>query len=93
MAKGRILINEERCKGCQLCFNVCPRQLIQAADHYNSKGYQPALFIDPDQDCTACTLCAMICPEAAITVFRLIKVDDREGDSEQASDRNLSAAA
>jgi 2-oxoglutarate ferredoxin oxidoreductase subunit delta len=70
MAKGRIVVNEEMCKGCELCTTVCPYDLIQMADHYNTKGYKPAVLVDPEQRCTGCTLCAMICPDAVITVFR-----------------------
>ncbi len=73
MAKGRILINEERCKGCEFCTTTCPYHLIQMADHYNAKGYRPATLVDPAGRCTGCMLCAMICPEAIITVFREVK--------------------
>jgi 2-oxoglutarate ferredoxin oxidoreductase subunit delta len=71
--RGRILIQEEKCKGCELCTTVCPYNLIQMADHYNSKGYRPAMLVDPEGRCTGCTLCAMMCPDVAITVFRLVK--------------------
>lgn len=73
MARGRIVISEERCKGCEFCTLVCPYELIAMAGHLNSKGYHPARFVDPDGRCTGCTLCAMICPEAGITVFREVK--------------------
>lgn len=73
MAKGRILINVERCKGCQLCTTVCPYHLIQMADDFNPIGYRPAVLIDPTGRCTGCTLCALICPEAGITVWREVK--------------------
>lgn len=73
MAKGRIVVDEETCKGCELCTTVCPYQLIQMSDDYNSKGYRPAMLVDPDARCTGCTLCAMICPDAVITVFREVK--------------------
>ena len=74
MAKGRILINEALCKGCELCVTVCPYNLIHMADHYTAKGYTPATLADADGRCTGCMLCAMICPDAAITVFREVKV-------------------
>lgn len=71
--KGRILVQEEQCKGCELCTTVCPYGLIHMADHYNAKGYRPAVLVDPEGRCTGCTLCAMMCPDAAITVFRYVK--------------------
>ncbi len=74
MAKGRIVVDEKMCKACELCIPVCPYNLIQLADHYNTHGYQPAMLVDPEHRCTGCTLCAMICPDAAITVYRTVKV-------------------
>jgi Fe-S-cluster-containing hydrogenase component 2 len=46
-ARGRIVVNEATCKGCELCAAVCPYDLIRAADHYNAKGYRPAMLLDP----------------------------------------------
>lgn len=74
LARGRMVVNEEICKGCELCTTVCPYDLIHMADHYNAKGYRPAMLVDPESRCTGCTLCAMICPDAVITVFRLVRV-------------------
>ena len=74
MAKGRIVIHQEICKGCEFCAAVCPYHLIQMAEFYNPTGYQPAQLVDPDRRCTGCMLCAMICPDAAITVFREVRV-------------------
>jgi 2-oxoglutarate ferredoxin oxidoreductase subunit delta len=74
MARGRVEIDEEICKGCGLCIMVCPYELLDMADYYNVKGYKPAILTDPEGRCTGCTLCAMICPDAVITVFRYVKV-------------------
>jgi Fe-S-cluster-containing hydrogenase component 2 len=35
--------------------------------------------VDTERRCTGCMLCAMICPEAAITVFREVKVEAAAG--------------
>ncbi len=91
MAKGRIVVDEEACKGCELCLPMCPTGLIQMADYYNTKGYRPARLVDPHHRCTGCTLCATICPDAAITVFREVKVRSQNGQSD--ADTRLSAAA
>ena len=72
MAKGRIVIVEALCKGCELCTTVCPKELIEIApDRFTPKGYHPAILVDPGHDCTGCAICSVICPEAAITVYRL----------------------
>ena len=73
MAQGRITVDVERCKGCELCTSVCPKDLIRMADAFNLKGYRPAELIDPDRACTGCAICAVICPDAAITVYRFAR--------------------
>jgi len=74
MARGRIVIAEEQCKGCELCTTVCPKHIIHIADHLNARGYRPAQLVDPGQECTGCTLCALICPDVVITVYREVPV-------------------
>ena len=73
MARGRITIDVERCKGCELCVAVCPKDVIGIAETFNTKGYRPAQLIDPNHACTGCAICAVICPDAAITVYRFSK--------------------
>ncbi|MCP4421230.1 MAG: ferredoxin family protein [Chloroflexi bacterium] len=70
MATGRIVIDVERCKGCELCLPACPQSVIEMANSLNSKGYHPALYVDLAHDCTGCALCAVVCPDGCITVFR-----------------------
>ena len=65
----KIVINEERCKGCELCTTVCPRGLVVIADYFNTSGYKPAMFTN-EEKCTGCALCAMICPDIAIEVYK-----------------------
>jgi 2-oxoglutarate ferredoxin oxidoreductase subunit delta len=72
MAKGKIEINVERCKGCELCISACPQNILELADTFNRSGYRYAACNDMDK-CTGCTFCAIICPDTAITVYRLVK--------------------
>ena len=73
MAKGRIEVDENLCKGCTLCTFVCPKDLIVIAqDRLTPRGYHPAALIDPENECTGCGICGVICPDAAITVYRLV---------------------
>jgi len=68
--KGKIEINRELCKGCNLCVGVCPHKIIELSmGQFNRRGHHPAIVTDMDK-CTACTLCAVICPDVAITVYR-----------------------
>ena len=68
--RGRIVIDAERCKGCELCASVCPHQAIHMSESFNAKGYRPAEWNDVNAQCTGCATCAVICPDAAITVYR-----------------------
>jgi len=67
--KGFIKIDQELCKGCQVCFSFCPKASISQANKLNSNGYLPAVFID-EGECSACRICAVVCPEVAIEVYR-----------------------
>lgn len=42
---GRIEVDEERCKGCEICVNVCPKKVITLANHFNHLGYRPATMV------------------------------------------------
>ncbi len=70
MAKGTVYIDQDRCKGCELCTTVCPQNVLAMADFLNSKGYHPATLVDPEGKCTGCAVCAVICPDVCITVYR-----------------------
>jgi len=66
---AKIIIDEEKCKGCELCTVACPKDIIVMAEHFNKKGYHPAKQINPEK-CTGCAFCAMTCPDVAIEVYK-----------------------
>ncbi len=70
MIKGSIIIDTERCKGCNLCAVACPKRVI-AIDHtkVNHFGYAYAQAVDLDA-CIGCASCGIVCPDACITVFK-----------------------
>ncbi|MGD2057123.1 MAG: 4Fe-4S binding protein [Anaerolineales bacterium] len=76
MATGYIVVNEELCKGCELCTTVCPKSVLTMADdRFTPKGYHPVELVDPDKLCTGCAICSVICPDAAITVYRYVPAE------------------
>ena len=65
---AKVTFNTDRCKGCELCTTVCPKQIvIMDMEHINRKGYHPASVSDMEQ-CIGCASCAKICPDSIITV-------------------------
>lgn len=65
---GKIEIDTERCKGCGLCVQVCPKNVISISKNSNKNGYFPAEVVN-FIDCFGCAFCAIICPDAAIEVY------------------------
>lgn len=45
---ARVEIDEELCKGCELCTVSCPRHLLAIGSHFNTKGYRPVVFQPAD---------------------------------------------
>jgi 2-oxoglutarate ferredoxin oxidoreductase subunit delta len=68
---SRIEIAAERCKACELCISVCPKDCIQQSDTLNRYGVYPMRMREL-AECTGCTLCATICPDTAIEVYRTV---------------------
>lgn len=68
--KGTVIVNIERCKGCNLCVVACPQDVLLLNKEANIKGYNYSYMVNPDE-CTGCTTCALVCPDACITVYRI----------------------
>lgn len=65
---NRVTFREDRCKGCELCVDACPKHIIALAkDRLNAKGFSPAEIIDQEA-CIGCAFCATRCPDVVITV-------------------------
>ena len=68
MAKAKVVIKRDRCKGCELCISVCPKHILAIDDtEVNVNGYH-AVTITKEEECIACASCAKICPDSIITV-------------------------
>ena len=65
---AKVTFNEDICKGCGLCVEVCPKKILKIDEkRLNSKGYNPAVMTDLAA-CIACAFCAKMCPDCVITV-------------------------
>lgn len=67
--RGLIVVDTERCKGCNLCAVACPLSLIEMATTVNCKGYNYAQQVRAEE-CNGCTSCSIVCPDGCITVYR-----------------------
>ena len=67
--KGLIEIDTTRCKGCVLCVEACPQDVIALAGKVNVHGYP---YVEPKnlEACVGCASCAIVCPDGCITVYR-----------------------
>lgn len=63
------VVNQERCKGCEVCVSVCPKKIMVLMDVINESGYHPAGCKD-ESACIGCAFCALMCPDGAIEVLK-----------------------
>lgn len=69
--KGAIVVNTERCKGCNLCVIACPLHILTLTQkEVNKKGYPFATQIETDA-CNGCASCATVCPDGCISVYKV----------------------
>jgi NAD-dependent dihydropyrimidine dehydrogenase PreA subunit len=67
--RGTVSLNSEECKGCGLCVEACPPNVLHLAEQLNHYGYHTAEYAGAG--CTGCGICFFVCPEpGGITVFR-----------------------
>ena len=64
----KVTFHTDRCKGCGLCVNACPKHILAIdPSQINKKGYSPAVMTDQEK-CIGCAFCATMCPDCIITV-------------------------
>ncbi len=67
--KGQIVIDVERCKGCGVCVEACPKHVIELSKNVNGKGYNYTHTVS--DDCIGCASCAIVCPDGVISVYKV----------------------
>ena len=69
--KGTVVVNNERCKGCNLCVVACPADVLALQPkEVNDKGYHYAYMKNPD-NCIGCASCGYGCPHCCISVYKV----------------------
>lgn len=64
-----IEIDENLCKGCEICSDFCPKGVLTTSDIINKRGYYLPKAVKKDK-CTGCRLCELMCPELAILISK-----------------------
>lgn len=65
----KVVVQEEYCKSCGLCINICPKKILAIGDKPNAKGYYYVTVTDAEQ-CIGCTLCGSVCPDLALEIYK-----------------------
>ncbi len=79
---GDVHIISARCKGCKLCVEYCPRDVLAVSDEMNEKGYHPPIAVAPER-CVVCRLCELLCPEFCIYT---VKAEEEAEEGAPSSD-------
>jgi 2-oxoglutarate ferredoxin oxidoreductase subunit delta len=64
-----IRIDDQVCKGCFLCLEVCPNKVLTTGEKRSRGGYPMPRVADLAK-CTGCFLCEITCPDLALTVVK-----------------------
>jgi 2-oxoglutarate ferredoxin oxidoreductase subunit delta len=65
----RIELNDDWCKTCYICVDLCPKGVLTKADKVSKKGKIP-VKIKNLEACTGCMQCELLCPDQAISVTK-----------------------
>jgi NAD-dependent dihydropyrimidine dehydrogenase PreA subunit len=69
LEKPSVKVDPHLCKGCGICIEDCPEDVLKFHLKFNAKGYHYAYYTG--EGCTGCQICFYACPEPeVISVFR-----------------------
>lgn len=67
LSRGTVVIEADRCKGCELCIPACPVDVLSMSDRFNANGFRFPLLVE---GCTGCTACQKVCPDFVFEVYQ-----------------------
>jgi NAD-dependent dihydropyrimidine dehydrogenase PreA subunit len=62
MVKIKVLIDDEKCIGCEQCYEACPVEV------YDFDDDRKKAFLANESECIVCRNCEEVCPVRAITI-------------------------
>lgn len=66
-----IIIQNQLCKGCELCVIFCPDDILEMGTELNTKSYFfPHIVPNKEADCKQCINCERVCPELSIFLLK-----------------------
>ncbi len=65
-SRGTVVIDSERCKGCELCIPACPPGVLMMSQQKNAIGFA---YPELSPGCTGCRACLMVCPDFCFEVY------------------------
>ncbi|MGB9793751.1 MULTISPECIES: 4Fe-4S binding protein [Caldisericum] len=66
MAKNRVIINKDFCKGCGICVSVCPAKILRIGEDFKVE-------VVNEERCMGCGMCEVFCPDFAILIKKEVK--------------------
>jgi 2-oxoglutarate ferredoxin oxidoreductase subunit delta len=67
LPRGQVFLIPSRCKGCGICVEFCPLNVLGESTRANAKGYHlPEVKPGKEEACIHCQFCSLVCPEFAI---------------------------
>lgn len=66
---AQVIVDKDKCKGCELCVFYCPSKCFQLSSELNKRG---VLFpeIKKGVKCVGCGICFLMCPDTCIEVHK-----------------------
>ncbi len=66
---SKINVNEIFCKGCGICIEMCPKDVLSPSKKLSKRGVYYPIVVDLES-CSGCRLCEIYCCDFAIAVER-----------------------
>jgi 2-oxoglutarate ferredoxin oxidoreductase subunit delta len=80
--KGELVILTHRCKGCGICVELCPKQVLALEGVPSGTAFRTVKAVRPE-DCILCRRCEHSCPDFAIYVIKDKEEDEEKNSVEQ----------